>query len=426
MSKSGKLLVVVVEYLISLIDNEEYLKRSRRMAGDFTRRRKMSFANYIWFLLTTTKRSLVSGLRAFIKELDVSWDGYSKQAFSQGRQRIKPEAIKELINATQERFYAEADYAVWEGMRVTAIDGSRYNLPTAKELQAHYGIQESSGEQVQALGSCLYDVLNGIVIDAQLTRVNGNERELAAKHIEFLSSNPARRGEKELLLMDRGYPSYEFIRDIERLGMHYAIRCCKAFCKSMPIGDSKDCIIEHRFSKAKEKTRLRVVRFDLGNGNEEIIVTNLFDPGLTWENFKALYHLRWTIETNYGTLKNKLEIEDFSGHSVLAVEQDYYATVTVANLVSILVFDNREQIDEYNKNSSNKYTYKQNVNLTIGLLKDELLHILAEDSPRRRKRMMLRMLSLAQRYLVPVRPGRSFPRKRSHPSNRFPANSRRP
>ncbi len=426
MSKSRKILVVVVENLIELIESQEYLAASRQSEKDFTRRRKMSFTNYIWYLLTATKRSLSSGLQAFVKELNVSWDSYSKQAFSQGRQRIKPEAIRALMTATQERFYREADYATWRGMRVLAIDGSRYNLPTSEELREHYGIQKSSGEQIQALGSCLYDVLNGLVLDALLTRVDGNERELAVRHLDMLKANPARRGEKELLLMDRGYPSYELIKELEARGFMYAMRCCREFCRSMRLDGRKDCIIEHKFARAKEKTRLRVVRFTLDNGDEEIIVTNLFDSSLSVQDFKELYHRRWSIETSYNSLKNKLEIEDFSGRSVLAVEQDYYATVTVANLVSILMFDNREQIEEYNSSSERKYAYKQNVNTTVGLLKDELLYLLMEDSPRRRKHRMLRLMAHALRFLIPVRPDRSFPRKRSHPSNSFPQNARRP
>ena len=146
MSKRRKILVVVVEYLIRLIESPEYLLASRQSEKDFTRRRKMSFTNYIWYLLTTAKRSLSSGLQTFAKELNVSWDSYSKQAFSQGRQRIKPEAIKALMSATQEQFYQEANYATWQGMRVLAIDGSRYNLPTSEELREHYGVQKSSGE----------------------------------------------------------------------------------------------------------------------------------------------------------------------------------------------------------------------------------------------------------------------------------------
>ena len=420
------MLVVVVEYLIRLIESREYLEASRQSGKDFTRRRKMSFSNYIWYLLTSTKRSLASGLQAFAKTLDVSWDSYTKQAFSQGRQRIKPEAIRALMTATQERFYQEAKYTTWRGMRVLAIDGSKYNLPTSKELREYYGVQASSGEQVQALGSCLYDVLNGLVLDAQLTRVDGNERELAKQHLKVLASNPSRRGERELLLMDRGYPSYELIQEMEQRGFFYAMRCCREFCKGMRLNGRNDCVIEHRFRRASQKVRLRVIRFTLANGDEEMLITNLFDSTLDWQAFRELYLRRWAIETSYANLKNKLTIEDFSGQSVLAVEQDYYATVTVANLVSILMFDNREEIEAYNASEPRKYAYKQNVNTTIGLLKDELLYMFLEDSPHRRKRRMLRLMTHALRNLVPIRPNRSFPRRRSHPSNSFPANSRNP
>ena len=85
MSKSRKMLVVVVEYLVGLIESQEYLAKSRQSEKDFTRRRKMGFSNYIWYLLTATKRSLSSGLQAFVKELNVSWNSYSRQAFSQAR-----------------------------------------------------------------------------------------------------------------------------------------------------------------------------------------------------------------------------------------------------------------------------------------------------------------------------------------------------
>ena len=134
-----------------------------------------------------------------------------------------------------------------------AIDGRKYNLPTSEELRTHYGIQRSSSEQVHALGSCLYDVLNELVLDAQITLVDGNERELAKKRFDVLQGNPRRRGEKVLLLMDRGYPSHNLIREIEQRGWLYVMRCCTEFCRSMHIDNRKDCVIEHRYHEARRK-----------------------------------------------------------------------------------------------------------------------------------------------------------------------------
>ena len=52
--------------------------------------------------------------------------------------------------------------------------GSKYNLPTSEKLTDKYGVQKGTGGQVQALGSYLYDVLNNIVFDAQITKIGGN------------------------------------------------------------------------------------------------------------------------------------------------------------------------------------------------------------------------------------------------------------
>ena len=38
---------------------------------------------------------------------------------------------------------------------------------------------------------------------------------------------------------------------------------------------------------------LRVVRFEIGPGSYENIITNLPDIEFDFEDFKALYHMRW-------------------------------------------------------------------------------------------------------------------------------------
>ena len=57
----------------------------------------MSFTDYIYVTVQNLKSSLQAGLNAFF---DAQKDGqieYSKQAFSKGRKRIKPEAFQELF-----------------------------------------------------------------------------------------------------------------------------------------------------------------------------------------------------------------------------------------------------------------------------------------------------------------------------------------
>jgi len=54
-----------------------------------------------------------------------------------------------------------------------------------------------------------------------------------------------------------------------------------------------------------------------------VLVTSLLDGYLyPTQGFLALYHLRWGIETFYGLLKTRLELENFTGTGAEAVRHD--------------------------------------------------------------------------------------------------------
>ena len=44
-----------------------------------------------------------------------------------------------------------------------------------------------------------------------------------------------------------------------------------------------------------------------------VVIANLPETKFKTEEFKQLYHLRWGIETNYNTMKNSLNIENYTG-----------------------------------------------------------------------------------------------------------------
>ena len=54
------------------------------------------------------------------------------------------------------------------------------------------------------------------------------------------------------------------------------------------------------------------------------------------DDFLALYGLRWGIETFYGLIKTRLTLENFTGLGVEAVKQDFYATLYLSGLESVL------------------------------------------------------------------------------------------
>lgn len=60
------------------------------------------------------------------------------------------------------------------------------------------------------------------------------------------------------------------------------------------------------------------------------------------EDFKELYFKRWGIEIKYDELKNRLEIENFTGATKIAIEQDFYASIYLSNMIELA----RKDIDE--------------------------------------------------------------------------------
>jgi len=83
--------------------------------------------------------------------------------------------------------------------------------------------------------------------------------------------------------------------------------------------------------------KVRFVRLKLDTGETEILVTSLIDEDLyITSDFKELYNLRWGIETFYSIVKTRLSLENFTGKSAESVKQDFYATIYITGLESIL------------------------------------------------------------------------------------------
>lgn len=58
---------------------------------------------------------------------------------------------------------------------------------------------------------------------------------------------------------------------------------------------------------------MRVIKFELESGTIETLVTNLFDETISLEDFKELYFKRWGTEVKYNEIKNKLQVQNFTG-----------------------------------------------------------------------------------------------------------------
>ncbi|MBU3089820.1 transposase [Clostridium gasigenes] len=187
------------------------------------------------------------------------------------------------------------------------------------------------------------------------------------------------------------------------------MRVSSGFLKVVVNAPDKDQVIEVKYKGALLK--IRVLKFELNSGVIEILITNIFDEEFSVADFKELYFKRWGIEVKYNEIKNKLQIENFTGEIPIAIEQDFYATMYLANMVSLAKMDANEIIEEEYKNKGLKYEYKVNTNVLIGKLKDTLITMISINNPWKRSRMLKHIEEEIQRNVIPIRPDRSFERK---------------
>ena len=420
--KSARLYTEIIRYIHSIIDSDEYLHRSVMRRADFSRRRKLGFTDYVYLIVQNMKTSLQTGLNDFIKARKNDEIEYSKQAFSKGRQRIRPEAFQELYQAVVSKFYEKADICSWNGYQLFGIDGTRLNLPCTEELAQLYGAQVSQGApQVQALVSCVYDLLNGIIVDTRFAHCKSSERD-AAK--DMITSFQLAQVENPVFIMDRGYPSAELIDAIMNAGHKFIMRCPKGFLRGMKLPEM-DNTLEHKFSKLKHSLKIRVVKIQLSSEETQCLITNILDSQITPDDFKWAYQKRWGIETKYNDVKNKLQIECFTGYSPVAVLQDFYATMFLANLAGVLEYDLHEEIEAAHFSPENLYAYKMNITMAISELKKSVVDMLSTTSRIRRECLYIKMASRLQKAVVPERKNRSEKREKKHNSMKYPNNFRR-
>lgn len=211
----------------------------------------------------------------------------------------------------------------------------------------------------------------------------------------------------DLILFDRGYPATALILKLENAGIKYVMRTSTGFLKVVKEAKEPDQIIEIPDGN-QGFLKIRIVKFLLDSGVEETLITNLFDQEFDIQELKELYFKRWGVETKYNELKNRLQLENFTGDSPIAVEQDFYASMYLCNMIALAKADANASIEENHKETTLKYEYKVNTNILIGKLRESFIVILLEKNNRKRSKMLDKLMKEIARNVVPVRPGRKF------------------
>ena len=393
----------------------EFLELARKLPQYFTRNRNMPFTNLVLFMLNMVKTTIQVALDKFFENIDQEEIHMSQQAYSKAREKIRWEAFQWLFKENVNDIY-DNYYDTWHGYRVSALDGSKLQLPDDQKLRDHYGTMGSAKVAATAQASVLYDVYNNVLIDVQLEPLKTDERTLAFRHIAELRKMPSFG--KELLIGDRGYASFELIETTQNSGISFLFRVKRQFNTSIDqLGEGDHSILLQK--NGHEDVCVRVIKFTLPSGEQETLVTNIADTRMGIKAFMELYFKRWPIETKYDEIKNKLQVENFSGRTVNAINQDFFVSMHMSNIAAIASWEAQVEVDDERSLKDNKYDYHVNANLAIGTLKDRFIMALLEENPRTRRKMVGRILYLLKFDAEPTRPNRSIPRNPSPRKAKF-------
>ena len=399
--------------------------------GAFSRARKLPFVYLIVLLLRTFTSSLQRELDSFYKEVtdrDFNIRQVTKGAFTQARAKLNHEAFIELNSVVVNTFYNEAPYLRWKGFRLLAIDGTRMLLPKHPSVIEEFGTHsfgpKADSKQSLAIGSFLYDPLNLITVDAQIAPYSCSETELLYKHLDIVKSG-------DLLLMDRGYPSIALMFLLIAKGIHFCIRMkldwwleVKKFVHSgekekivtfhLPKKDN-DLLIGYPDIKGKS-IQCRLILVELENGEKEVLCTSLIDTIVyPHEIFKELYGFRWGVEEAYKLYKTRIEVENFSGKTALAVKQDFYAKVFMMSLCAALAFPIEKKvkketmIEKESKKTKRKHECKINRTNALSMLRNIAIGLFLKNQL---KKGIKAFDDIVSKTVEIIRPNRKFPRNK--------------
>lgn len=383
--------------------------------------------NVVALLLQKTVRSIQVHLQDFFSVLKTEVKSVGNSSLCEARLKLRHTAFIEL----NERAILEVAYGAgsqfpvrrWKGKRVVAIDSSLVRLPNEQKLGEAFGWVQCTnqkggcGRYPQARLMILTDVLNRIAIHTQFVPWKQGERKLALEALAQLQVD-------DLGLLDRGFASYELFAHFIRKERSFVCRCpANTFSISDQLFEQdqadRSVIVRLRPSAGKlaairranlpEEIQVRFVTTRLPSGELEVLVTNLVDEvEYPTADFGELYHCRWGVETYYGLLKGRLDLENFTGLSAEAVKQDVYATVFLSNMEAILIQPAQEKLDR--KSETLKNPQRVNHAVSFHALKAQIIQLLLSQEPIEEILPKLQQLFLANPGCH--RPNRQVPRRK--------------
>jgi hypothetical protein len=352
----------------------------------------------------------------------------TEEAFVQARQRMPLEFWMALLMILTRRFQEDhSQYSHFQGFRLLAMDGTTFTLPKSDALLEYYGRPKNSArKKANPQARMVMMTLPGtrIPIAYEVSPLSVSELSSAARLMRHVRPN-------DLLLMDRGFISYGLFWQIQNSGAYFGTRLKKGIrYKKVKQLSPKDWLVEWtpkdsrgQWKQLPRSIQLRVIHYQFPGFRASAIITNVLDPKrLSREDWvrvafncedngklkltPGLYHRRWEIETSFFELKVVLKTDSLRSRTPASVEYELAGRVMYYLLIRWLIVLAAEKhgVDPLRISFSN--AVRELEQMSPVFVTSELGWI--------SKTLLPRLLARIASHLVPLRPGRHYPRPKDY------------
>lgn len=392
---------------------------------DFSRNRKLGFQRLLLMLLTMEGDCIKEELYRYFGR---STDTPSKAAFYKQRKKVKEDAFRSLLVS----FTQKCQKKLLKGKySLVACDGSAADIfrnpddsdtffePNGKSTRGFNQIH------INAFFSVLDKKFTDLLIQPARKR---NEYSAFCQMVDRSESDTP-----VIYLCDRGYASYNAFAHVIENGQFFVMRCTDDKTEKIlgfPLDNIRqlDYHVERILSRSQSKKKrlhpeqeeqyrfvcknvpmdyitqghpeyrlsLRIIRIELSDSCYENLITNLPELDFDFDDLKDLYRLRWDEETSFRDLKYPLCLKAFHSQKYEYIIQEVWARAILYNFCSEIAM--AVEIPEKKR----KYVYQVNYSEAIKICRDFL---------RIHDGTTLYVEGLIAQNILPVRPGRTFPRQ---------------
>src|SRR5260370_13210601 len=349
----------------------------------------------------------------------------TEEAFAQARRLMPASFWIALIVILGKRFEDQHGKRTrWKQFRLLALDGTTISLSAWEKLRAHFGAARNgkSNPRTEARMLMLQLPLVRMPWRYVVGPLDHGERTMSAELLSVFLPD-------DLVLLDRGFWSSGLVHQIQKQKAFFAIRISKQIkLRRVKRLGSGDWLVQWKMptgprwrnSGLDPHIELRLVEYKIPGFRPSAVVTNVLCPKKVscqdWVRLASetepgderlgigLYHRRWEIETTFCELKVTQGMEgSLRGRTPETIYYEIAGHVVLYLLVRWLIV---EAAVEHCLDDPLRLSFK-------GALEEltDMRQSLITATPERVEEVLLpRLLERIARHLVPLRPGRHYPR----------------